>query len=132
MLQNRKMIAKESPANAPMRIGGKAKQKTPVDMASKPADPDGTGALKRSAKASNGGPTNMHTKSDAKKTDAMDRKSLRGETGKTKHAVAKAEGKKPPKEGMGADGAKMGRDRDYGRSLENAGQTAKRVRPRNT
>ena len=54
------------------------------------------------------------------------------ESKKTKRAVKKAEGKQPPKEGMGSVGATMGRDRDYGRSLENAGQTAKKVRPRNT
>lgn len=125
-------MTKESPASAPMRIGGKAKQKTPVEAASKPSDPDGTGALKRSAKASNGGPTNMKTKTDKASTDAMDRRSLRGESSKTKMAVRKAEGKQPPKEGMGAVGAKMGRDRDCGRSLENAGQTARKVRPRST
>ncbi len=131
MLQTRNKVAKESPSSAPMRIGGKAKQKTPVDAASKPADPEGTGALKRSAKASTGGP-DMRTRSDKKQTDALDRKSLRGESKKTKAAVKHDEGKKPPREGMGSVGATMGRDRDYGRSLENAGQTAKRMRPRNT
>jgi hypothetical protein len=45
-------MAKESPASAPMRIGGKAKQTTPVSKASKPAAPKQTGALKKSANAS--------------------------------------------------------------------------------
>lgn len=71
-------------------------------------------------------------KSDKAETDRMDRRSLKGESSKTKKAVRKGEGKQPPKEGMGSVGAKMGRDRDYGRSLENAGQTARKVRPRST
>ncbi len=132
MLQTRRMTARESPPSAPMRIGGKAKQKTPVETGSKPADPEGTGALKRSANASTGRATNMKPKSDKASTDRMDRKSLHGETSKTRKAVKHAEGKQPPKEGMGAVGAKMGRDFDYGKRLENAGQTAKKVRPRNT
>lgn len=125
-------MTKESPASAPMRIGGKAKQKTPVEVATKPADPDGTMALKKSAKASNGGPTNMHMKSDAKMTDKLDRKSLKGENASTKKAVKRDEGKKPPREGMGSVGASTGKGGDWGKRLENAGQTAKKVRPRNT
>ncbi len=125
-------MTKESPSSAPMRIGGKMKQKTPVDSASKPSDPDGTGALKKSANASKKGPTNMKLRTDKASTDKMDRRSLKGESSKTKKAVKRDEGKKPPREGMGSVGATMGRDRDYGRSLENAGQTARKVRPRNT
>lgn len=125
-------MSKESPASAPMRIGGRMKQKTPVETVSKPADPEGTGALKRSAKASKGKPTNMKTKTDKASTDRMDRKSLKGESKSTVKAVKRDEGKKSPREGMGSVGATMGRDRDYGRSLENAGQAAKKVRPRNT
>lgn len=54
-------------------------------------------------------------KSDKKMTEKMDREHMRPEKASTKKAVSKAEGKKPPKEGMGAVGATMGRDRDYGR-----------------
>ena len=125
-------MTKESPASAPMRIGGRMKQKTPVSAASKPADLEGTAPLKKSAKASNGGPNDMKTKTDKKMTDRLDRKSLKGESKSTMKAVKRGEGRKPPREGMGSVGATMGRDRDSGRSLENAGQTAKKVRPRNT
>jgi hypothetical protein len=125
-------MTKESPDSAPMRIGGKMKQKTPVSDDAKPSPPDGTKALKRSASASNGGPTNMKTKTDKASTDKMDRAHMKPEKASTKKAVKKAEGKKPPREGMGSVGATPGRDRDYGKSLENAGQTAKKVRPRNT
>lgn len=44
-------MARESPASAPMRIGGKAKQSTPVKAASKPATPKQTAAVKKVAKA---------------------------------------------------------------------------------
>jgi len=125
-------MTKESPSSAPMRIGGRMKQKTPVETASKPSDPEGTGALKKSAKASNGGPTNMKTKSDKASTDKMDRAHMKPEKASTKKAVKRGEGKMPPKEGMGDAGEKMGKGADWGKRLENAGQTARKVRPRNT
>ena len=78
------------------------------------------------AGAMEGGPR----KSDAKMTDKMDRKSLKGETAKTRKAVKKAEGKKPPKEGMGSVGARMGRDRDFSRM--ESGKPMKPTRPRDT
>ena len=77
-------------------------------------------------------PREVHMRTDRAQADRLDRKSLRGESGKTRKAVKKAEGKKPPREGMGDSGERMGRDRDLGKSLENAGQERRKAKVRST
>lgn len=48
-------------------------------------------------------------KSDKKQTERMDREHLRPEKASTRRDVKKDEGKQPPKKGMGAVGATMGK-----------------------
>jgi hypothetical protein len=71
-------------------------------------------------------------KTDKKATAKIVAKHDKGESKATKRAISKDEGKKPPREGMGSVGAKMGKGGDWGKKLE-GGETEKvHRRPRNT
>lgn len=71
-----------------------------------------------------------NAKTDKKATAKILAKHDGGETAKTRKAVSKDEGKKPPREGMGSVGARTGKGGDWGKRLE--GGDSYKKRPRNT